>query len=117
MKKKQEREQELVEPEDVDISRREKLERSVDKFIDMNRYEDDDDDALETLNFQDYSDDETAGYEKYPVLSGGVYMKYTDYEDTEEHLEKNKTLLKVRVISWARCCRGIFQMTFLRTPP
>ena len=96
LKRKEERKyNQLVETGDEDMSRRDKLERSVDRFVDFNKFDDDDSEGVEKINFQDHSDDESLVYEKYPVLNGGIYIKYSNYEHTHEHLQKNKTLLKV----------------------
>lgn len=82
-------------PELAEKSRREKLERSVDRFVDFHRFDDEDETGVADIDFEEFSDEETAAAEKFPALKGGVYVKYSAYEDTREHLENNKTLLKV----------------------
>lgn len=78
------------------MTRKEKLQRSVDRFVDFNRFDDEEeDDGVVNIDFYEFSDEESRASEKYPALNGGIYVKYSDYEETQEHLQKNKTLLKV----------------------
>ena len=91
--------QKPIEVDEIDTTWREKLENSVERYIETHKEEDKKLDKTE-MNFFEDSEDELDRNENLNAEKGGVYTRFKDYEKNLTDIKQNKIILKVESQAW-----------------